>query len=82
MMHGLGTDVLVSGNLVMWWLHGLMGVAFIALATRTPMSHMVLGPINSALAHPRPGINLSPIDFDAEDDTGKALFSAPPGLPT
>ena len=71
MMHGLGTDVLVAGNLVMWWLHGLMGVAFIALATRTPMSHMVLGPINSALAHRRAGINLPPIDFDAEDDTGK-----------
>jgi Fe-S oxidoreductase/nitrate reductase gamma subunit len=71
MIHGLGAQALVSGNQAMWWLHGLMGVAFIALVTRTPMSHMVLGPINSALANRRPGINLSPIDFEAEDDSGK-----------
>lgn len=71
MMRGLGADLLVTGNQAMWWLHGLMGVAFIALIARTPMSHMVLGPVNSALANRRSGINLPPIDFEAEDDAGK-----------
>ncbi len=70
-IRGLDTSMLVSGNHLMWWVHGLMGVAFIALVAYTPMSHMLLGPINSALANRRSGINLPPIDFDAEDDTGK-----------
>ena len=70
-MAGMDTATLVSGNQLMWWVHGLMGVVFIALVSHTPMSHMVLGPINSALANRRSGINLAPIDFEAEDDSGQ-----------
>lgn len=53
--------------LVMWWFHGLLGLAFIVLITRTPMSHMLLGPINSALANRRDGVSVPPIDFEADE---------------
>ncbi|MBV6424023.1 MAG: EtfAB:quinone oxidoreductase [Steroidobacteraceae bacterium] len=53
--------------LVLWWFHGLLGLAFIVLITRTPMSHMLLGPINTALAKRRPGVTIPAIDFDAEE---------------
>ncbi|CAB1369267.1 heterodisulfide reductase-related iron-sulfur binding cluster [Denitratisoma oestradiolicum] len=76
-LRGMDAGLLAGGNQLMWWIHGLMGIAFIALITHTPMSHMVLGPANSALAHKRSGINLSPIDFDAEEENGKdVVFGA------
>lgn len=55
-------------NHLSWWLHGLLGLAFIGLIAHTPMSHMLLGPANSARAAKRSGINLPAIDFDQEDD--------------
>lgn len=67
-LSGLGVDALAVGDRVTWWLHGGLGLAFICLIAYTPLSHMLLGPANSALARPRPGIQLAPIDFDAEDD--------------
>lgn len=51
-----------------WWFHALLGASFIGLIAHTPLSHMVLAPANAALAHRRPGINLTPIDFDAEPE--------------
>jgi Fe-S oxidoreductase/nitrate reductase gamma subunit len=68
---GLGRGTLVAGNQALWWIHGLMGVAFIALIARTPMSHMILGPANSAMAPTRSGFSLPPIDFDAEPPAGQ-----------
>lgn len=56
------------GFSLMWWVHGLLGTAFLALIAWTPMSHMLLGPVNSALANPRDGVNLPSIDFDVEED--------------
>ena len=56
-----------GGYLTLWWLHGLLGLAFIVLITRTPMSHMLLGPINAALARRRPGVTLPPIDFEVDE---------------
>ena len=56
-----------GGYLFVWWLHGLLGLSFVALITRTPMSHMLLGPINAALARRRPGVTLPPIDFEADE---------------
>lgn len=53
--------------LVLWWFHGLLGLSFIVLITRTPMSHMLLGPINAALTRKRPGMTMPPIDFEADD---------------
>jgi Fe-S oxidoreductase/nitrate reductase gamma subunit len=64
-------QTLATGNLALWWLHMLFGCAFIALIGHTPMSHMVLGLTNSGLANKRSGINLAPIDFDAEAEAGK-----------
>lgn len=68
---GLPAAVLSSGNLGFWWIHGLLGVAFIALIAHTPMSHLLLGPANSALASRRSGIQLRPIDFEAEPPEGE-----------
>lgn len=65
---GVGLDTLALGDRVMWWAHGGLGLAFISLIAYTPLSHMLLGPANSALARPRPGIQLAPIDFESEDD--------------
>lgn len=56
------------GSTWMWWMHGLLGLAFIALIGHTPLSHLVLGPLNSAWAPRRPGVQLPPIDFDAAED--------------
>lgn len=56
-----------GGYLALWWFHGLLGLAFVVLITRTPMSHMLLGPINAALARRRPGVTLPPIDFEADE---------------
>ena len=66
--HYFDPGVLVTGNLVAWWLHGLIGLAFVGLFAYTPMSHMLLGPLNAALANKRSGINLAPIKF--EDEAG------------
>lgn len=60
-------DTAAGGYLVSWWMHGLLALSFIVLIARTPMSHMLLGPINAALARKRPGVTLPPIDFEAED---------------
>jgi Fe-S oxidoreductase len=68
-LSGLATDTIMRGDAVMWWVHGLLGVGFIGLIAYTPFSHMVLGPANSAFARKRPGIQLAPIDFDADEDT-------------
>ncbi|MBK7250836.1 MAG: 4Fe-4S dicluster domain-containing protein [Gammaproteobacteria bacterium] len=65
--------LLTGGNLFFWWVHGLAGLSFIALIAWTPMSHMLLGPANAALANRRSGINLRPIDFDAPEDEGREL---------
>ncbi|MBL0122928.1 MAG: 4Fe-4S dicluster domain-containing protein [Betaproteobacteria bacterium] len=63
----------VLGNQLAWWLHGLLALVFIALIAYTPMSHIVLGPLNSALAPRRSGITLSAIDFEAELPEGEGL---------
>ena len=65
---GLGAEAVTRGEMLMWWGHGLLGVAFISLIAYTPLSHMLLGPANSALVRKRPGIQLAPIDFDSEDE--------------
>lgn len=63
-----GQEGTVSGFKVMWWVHGLMGCAFIAMISHVPLSHMLLGPTNSAFARNRSGINLPPINFDFNED--------------
>ena len=62
-------DARLFGFKLLWWVHSLFGSAFLALIAWTPMSHMLLGPVNSALANRRNGVNLPAIDFDVEEDT-------------
>jgi Fe-S oxidoreductase/nitrate reductase gamma subunit len=51
-----------------WWIHGLLGLAFISCIAHSPISHILLGPLNSALASARPGVILKPIDWSALED--------------
>jgi Fe-S oxidoreductase/nitrate reductase gamma subunit len=62
-----GGDALAGGNLLFWWLHGLLGLAFLAVLAHTPLSHLAVAPANSALAHRRAGINMPPVDFEADE---------------
>ena len=63
-----GTVGSMEGFQLFWWIHGLLGVGFIALIAHTPLSHILLGPINSALAARRTGVNLSPMNFNFDDE--------------
>jgi Fe-S oxidoreductase/nitrate reductase gamma subunit len=63
-----GEESTILGFKIMWWVHGLMGCAFIAMIAHGPFSHMLLGPTNSAFAASRAGINLPPINFDFDED--------------
>jgi Fe-S oxidoreductase len=65
-LFGEGGSIL--GLNIMWWIHGLMGCGFIAMIAHSPLSHMLLGPANSAFANKRAGINLPPINFDFDDE--------------
>lgn len=67
-LRGIGLGASALGAHLAWWLHGLLGVAFIGLIAHTPLSHMLLAPANAALARRRSGITLAPIDFDAEPE--------------
>ncbi len=51
-----------------WWIHGLLGLTFISCIAYSPIVHILLGPINSALASARRGIALKPIDWSALED--------------
>ena len=53
---------------VAWWIHGLLGLGFISCIAHSPVSHILLGPLNSALASPRRGVSLKPIDWSALED--------------
>ena len=67
-LHAFLGENSIAGFQLMWWVHGLLGCAFIALIAHGPFVHMILGPVNSALANKRDGINLPPISFDFEED--------------
>ena len=53
-LRGLGAGTVARGDMLMWWGHGLLGLAFITLIAYTPLSHMLLGSANSALARRPP----------------------------
>lgn len=53
-----------------WWIHGIMAVGFIAYIPFSPLVHVVLAPVNAALADPMPGVKMGVIDFSSfEDET-------------
>jgi ferredoxin/nitrate reductase gamma subunit len=53
---------------IAWWIHGLLGLTFIACIAYSPLAHILLGPLNSALVSARPGVVLKPIDWSALED--------------
>jgi len=50
---------------IAWWIHGSLGLCFLARIAHTPLAHLALAPVNAALARRRCGITLDPIDFAA-----------------
>jgi Fe-S oxidoreductase/nitrate reductase gamma subunit len=52
----------------LWWLHGFLALGFVAYIPYSPMVHMVLAPVNIALADPRPGPKMGVMDFSSFDD--------------
>lgn len=63
-----GSDHITSYHRYLWWFHGLLALAFVVYIPYSPMVHMVLAPINIALADPRPGPKMGVIDFSRFDD--------------
>lgn len=51
-----------------WWFHGILSLAFIAYIPYSPMVHMFLAPVNTALADPMPGPKMGVIDFSSFDE--------------
>lgn len=62
----------------LWWGHGLLALGLIAWLPFSPLVHLVLVPVNAALANPRPGLKMGVVDFQAFEDT--AADQEPPTL--
>ncbi len=58
-------DTALRSFRLFWWMHGLAGLVLISTIAHSPLAHMLLAPINAALARRKPGVQLRPIDFDA-----------------
>ena len=52
----------------MWWIHGFLALGFLAYIPYSPLVHIVLVPVNAALADPIPGVNMGVIDFSSFED--------------
>lgn len=59
-----------------WWIHGAIGLSFIASIAHTPLAHLVLAPLNWGLARRRRGITLDPIDFAALESSDAEVTPA------
>lgn len=64
-LSGVASDTELRWFRLFWWLHGLAGIVLISTIAHSPLMHMLLGPLNAALAKRKPGVQLRPIDFDA-----------------
>lgn len=64
----LGANVSFESYHLAWWIHGLLGLGFMAAIAHTPISHILLGPINSAFAARRSGISMPSMDLGLDDD--------------
>jgi Fe-S oxidoreductase/nitrate reductase gamma subunit len=71
-----------NGNYIfMWWLHGLIALAFIAWLPFSPLSHLLFVPVNAALAEPIMGADEKALDVAAlESDNDDNLPTL--GTPT
>ena len=61
-MNALGAHTFI------WWVHGLLALSFIAFIPYSPLVHLVLAPVNSGFADPRPGVKMGVMDFSAFED--------------
>ena len=59
------TDGLLTLHRYMWWIHGILAFGFLAYIPYSPLVHIVLVPINTALANPMPGVKMGLIDFSS-----------------
>ncbi len=65
---GFFPDDALSAHKALWWGHGLLAMAFIAYIPFSPMMHILLVPVNAALADPKPGSKMGLIDFSSFED--------------
>jgi len=66
-MFGKSLDSL-SLHRYLWWGHGFLALVFIAYIPYSPLVHILLVPVNAALANPMPGTKMSVIDFSSFED--------------
>ena len=52
----------------MWWIHGFLAFGFLAYIPYSSLAHIILVPINTALADPMPGTKMGVIDFSFFED--------------
>jgi Fe-S oxidoreductase/nitrate reductase gamma subunit len=57
-----------AAHRALWWTHGLLSLAFIAYIPFSPLVHIFLVPVNTALANPLPGTRMGVIDFSSFDN--------------
>ncbi|BBO77885.1 electron transporter [Desulfosarcina widdelii] len=51
-----------------WWTHGILALGFLAYIPYSPLVHILLVPVNAALANPMPGTKMGVIDFSSFED--------------
>jgi Fe-S oxidoreductase/nitrate reductase gamma subunit len=61
-----------TAHRALWWTHGLLSLGFIAYIPFSPLVHIVLVPVNAALANPMPGTKMGVIDFSSFDNEDAA----------
>jgi Fe-S oxidoreductase/nitrate reductase gamma subunit len=68
--------------ITMWWLHGLLALAFIAWIPFSPLAHLLFIPINAALPEPIMGADETVLDVAAlePDDDGNVPTLGTPTL--
>ena len=52
----------------LWWSHGFLAMVFMAYIPYSPLVHILLVPVNAALANPMPGTKMGVIDFSSFED--------------
>ncbi len=67
MMFGKGDEWLTLHR-YMWWIHGFLALGFLAYIPYSPLVHLLLVPVNAALADPMPGTKMGLIDFSSFED--------------
>ncbi|HAM70581.1 MAG TPA: hypothetical protein DCM86_02945 [Verrucomicrobiales bacterium] len=69
-LHGWGEGELRRGHVVLWWVHSLLVLGFIAAIPHTRLLHFIAGPLNLALAPATLGV-LPPVRMEEVEATGR-----------